>query len=83
MCDQRFSSINLDIVVNLVVIICGKRNLCCSHAFKNDFHLPLLQADEAYHIGPPPVRDSYLNMEKIMSIAKMSRSQVGIPRISF
>ncbi|MGH9934190.1 MAG: biotin carboxylase N-terminal domain-containing protein, partial [Nitrososphaerales archaeon] len=27
-------------------------------------------ADEAYHIGPPSPRESYLNMEKIVDTAK-------------
>jgi acetyl-CoA carboxylase biotin carboxylase subunit len=29
-------------------------------------------ADEAYHIGPPPARDSYLVMDKVIDVAKRS-----------
>ncbi len=29
-------------------------------------------ADQAYHIGPPPVRDSYLRADKILDVAKRS-----------
>ena len=29
-------------------------------------------ADEAYHIGPPPAKESYLLADKIIEIAKMS-----------
>eukprot|EP00795_Rhopilema_esculentum_P016758 gene16758-8218_t len=52
-----------------------------SDADRCSMHVDL--ADEAYHIGPPPVRDSYLNMEKIMSVAKMSRSQAIHPGYGF
>lgn len=37
-----------------------------------------LQADEAYHIGPPPSQQSYLCMEKVLEIAKKSGSHVSI-----
>lgn len=43
--------------------------------------LLIFKADEAYHIGSAPARDSYLSMEKIMQVAKMSRSQVRIAEI--
>ncbi len=39
-----------------------------SEADKNSLHVEL--ADEARHIGPPPVAQSYLNMAKIMEVAK-------------
>ena len=35
------------------------------------------QADEAYHIGPPQARESYLRMEKIIDVANLSGAQVG------
>lgn len=37
-----------------------------------------LQADEAYHIGPPPSQQSYLSMEKVLEVAKKSGSHVSI-----
>jgi len=38
-----------------------------------------LQADEAYHIGPPPSQQSYLSMEKVLEVAKSSGSHVSNP----
>lgn len=40
-------------------------------------------ADEAYHIGPAPARDSYLRMDKIIDIAKLSNSQAIHPGYGF
>jgi acetyl/propionyl-CoA carboxylase alpha subunit len=37
----------------------------------------IFQADEAYHIGPAPARDSYLCMDKIIDVAKRSNAQVS------
>lgn len=39
-----------------------------SDADRNGLHVML--ADEAYHIGPAPSAESYLNIEKILSVAK-------------
>jgi hypothetical protein len=36
----------------------------------------LKQADEAYSIGPAPSQQSYLSMEKIIQVAKISSAQV-------
>ena len=36
----------------------------------------LNQADEAYLIGPAPSQQSYLSMEKIIQVAKISAAQV-------
>ena len=33
---------------------------------------PVMLADEAYHIGPPPSAESYLNIPKIIEVAKKS-----------
>lgn len=42
-----------------------------------------MQADEAYHIGPAPATQSYLNAEKILEIAKRSNSQAVHPGYGF
>lgn len=42
-----------------------------------------VQADEAYHIGPPPSQQSYLCMEKVLEVAKKSGSQVSVSFIRF
>ncbi len=44
-----------------------------SQADRNALHVRY--ADEAYPIGPPPSRDSYLRIDKIMDVAR--RSQAG------
>lgn len=36
------------------------------------------RADVAYHIGPSPSLQSYLNMEKIIETALRSGAQVGV-----
>lgn len=38
----------------------------------------LKQADEAYSIGPAPSQQSYLSMEKIIQVAKISAAQVRV-----
>ncbi|MBE2197704.1 MAG: acetyl-CoA carboxylase biotin carboxylase subunit [Anaerolinea sp.] len=40
-------------------------------------------AHEAYHIGPPPARESYLVMEKIIEIAKRSGAEAIHPGYGF
>ena len=35
-----------------------------------------LQADEAFYIGSSPATESYLVMEKILNVAKLSGAQV-------
>ena len=44
--------------------------------FEWDF-ICIFKADEAYHIGPSPAVESYLRMEKIINVAKMSGAQVN------
>jgi acetyl-CoA carboxylase biotin carboxylase subunit len=46
-----------------------------SDADRSSMHV--LLADEAYHIGPPPSKDSYLNIPKIIEVAK----QAGVDAI--
>ncbi len=43
----------------------------------------VMYADEAYHIGASPSADSYLNMEKIISVAKQSGSDAIHPGYGF
>ena len=40
-------------------------------------------ADEAYHIGPPQSRDSYLRMDKILEVAKKSEADAIHPGYGF
>jgi acetyl-CoA/propionyl-CoA carboxylase len=40
-------------------------------------------ADEAYHVGPPSPRESYLNMEKIIDIAKKAGADAVHPGYGF
>lgn len=52
-----------------------------SDADRNGLHVML--ADEAYHIGPPPSAESYLNIEKILEVAKKSGADAIHPGYGF
>lgn len=52
-----------------------------SDADKNAMHVEM--ADEAYHIGPAPSSQSYLNAAKILEVAKKSNSQAIHPGYGF
>jgi acetyl-CoA carboxylase biotin carboxylase subunit len=52
-----------------------------SDADRNGLHVML--ADEAYHIGPPPSAQSYLNIEKIIEVAKKSGAEAIHPGYGF
>ncbi len=52
-----------------------------SDADRNGLHV--LLADEAYHIGPPPSAESYLNIEKILAVAKKSGAEAIHPGYGF
>lgn len=52
-----------------------------SDADKNAIHVEM--ADEAYNIGPASVTQSYLNKNKILEVAKKSRSQAIHPGYGF
>lgn len=52
-----------------------------SDADRNGLHVML--ADEAYHIGPPPSAQSYLNIEKILEVAKKSGAEAIHPGYGF
>ncbi|MEK7670588.1 MAG: biotin carboxylase N-terminal domain-containing protein, partial [Bacteroidota bacterium] len=43
----------------------------------------VLKADEAYRVGPPPSRESYLMIEKILEIAKASDADAIHPGYGF
>lgn len=43
----------------------------------------VLYADEAYHIGASPSSESYLNMDKILEVAKKSKAQAIHPGYGF
>jgi acetyl-CoA carboxylase biotin carboxylase subunit len=40
-------------------------------------------ADEAYHIGPPPARESYLNIERLINVAKEAGAEAIHPGYGF
>lgn len=52
-----------------------------SDADRNGLHVML--ADEAYHIGPSPSAQSYLNIEKIIEVAKKSGAEAVHPGYGF
>ncbi|XP_013167209.1 PREDICTED: biotin carboxylase 1 [Papilio xuthus] len=52
-----------------------------SDADKHAMHVEM--ADEAYHIGPAPSAQSYLNANKILEVAKKSNSQAIHPGYGF
>lgn len=52
-----------------------------SEADRNDLHVR--HADEAYCIGPPPARESYLNIRRIIEVAKKARVDAVHPGYGF
>ena len=52
-----------------------------SDADRNALHVQL--ADEAYHIGPAPATESYLNVEKLIEAAKKSGAEAVHPGYGF
>ncbi len=52
-----------------------------SDADRNAMHVR--QAHEAYYIGPPPARDSYLLIDKIIEVAKQSGAEAVHPGYGF
>ena len=52
-----------------------------SDADRESFHARL--ADEAYHIGPAPATESYLNVEKLIEVAESSGAEAVHPGYGF
>ncbi len=52
-----------------------------SEADRNALHVRL--ADEAYLIGPPPSRESYLQMERILDVARKTKASAIHPGYGF
>lgn len=52
-----------------------------SEADRNALHARL--ADEAYCIGPPPARDSYLKIAAVMSVAEITKAEAIHPGYGF
>ena len=52
-----------------------------SDADRESFHARL--ADEAYHIGPAPATESYLNVEKLIEVARRSEAEAVHPGYGF
>lgn len=68
-----------------VIRACHEMNIEAVAVFSDvDRHsLHVRNADEAYNIGPAPAKESYLNMDKIIEVAKRCRAEAIHPGYGF
>lgn len=68
-----------------VIRACHEMNIEAVAVFSDaDRHsLHVRSADEAYHIGPAPSRESYLNIDKIIGVAKRAKADAIHPGYGF
>ncbi|MEM7130867.1 MAG: acetyl-CoA carboxylase biotin carboxylase subunit [Chloroflexota bacterium] len=68
-----------------VLRACGERGIgtvaIFSDADRSSLHVRY--ADEAYHVGPPPSRDSYLRIDKIIDVARRANVDAIHPGYGF
>ncbi|RLD96525.1 MAG: acetyl-CoA carboxylase biotin carboxylase subunit [Aquificota bacterium] len=64
---------------------CREMGITCATVFSDVDRdaLHVRYADEAYHIGPAPARESYLNIEKIIDVAKKAGCDAIHPGYGF
>jgi acetyl-CoA carboxylase biotin carboxylase subunit len=68
-----------------VIRACRKLGVQCIAVFSDaDAHLPFVrEADESHYLGPSPAADSYLNMDRIVKLAKEHEAEAIHPGYGF
>lgn len=68
-----------------VIKTCRKMGIetVCVYSDADRHSMFVREADEAYRIGPPPTNQSYLDMNKILEVVKMSGAQAVHPGYGF